>query len=411
MSVVYIFSGMSPAVLFLSWGSPWPAHFGGALRTLGLLTELSQAFTVELVVLAREPLRADQRGVLAGLSTRLTELPLRDVTLNQRLRAALRGVVTGRPYHCALVESSFRAYPDERRRIRAFPGVVYASYGHWGTLVRPGAGHNWILDQQHAPFDFWRAYRSLDSSPAGKLFAAVNERLARRHFKHVYASMGRVVSVCEEDRRLVLQLTPGTTVAVIRNGVDCRYFEPHRTPRPRGRRLLFCGTSSPHNMTALTRFATRILPLVRATLKDVQLIVAGDFDTTAQAALAREAGVRFTGAQDDLRAEYDRCDLFVVPHERTHGSQTKVAVAMAMGMAVVASPEGIRGLPLVDGESVLLARDDHAFGAAVTRLLHDGAKRQQLGAAARRVAVECLDWRVVGGQAVSLVEEVVRDVA
>ena len=126
------------------------------MRTLGLLTELSAAFEVKLLVLVREPLRADQRAVLATLSARVTEIPLRDATLSQRLRTAMWGGMTGRPYHCAVVESSLRAHPDVRRRLQEYPGVVYASYGHWGTLVRRRDSRNWILDQQHASADFCR---------------------------------------------------------------------------------------------------------------------------------------------------------------------------------------------------------------------------------------------------------------
>ena len=61
------------------------------MRTLGLLTELSAAFEVELLVLVREPLRDDQRAALAMVSARVTEIPLRDATVSQRLLAALWG--------------------------------------------------------------------------------------------------------------------------------------------------------------------------------------------------------------------------------------------------------------------------------------------------------------------------------
>ena len=314
--------------------------------------------------------------------------------------------MTGRPYHCAVVALSLRAHPDVQRRLQEYPGVVYASYGHWGTLVRRRSSRHWILDQQHANADFWRTYRSQVSNPARKLFAAVNERLARRHFKDIYRSMGRVVSVCEEDRALTLELAPSARVEVIPNGVDCVYFEPHPTSRPSDRRLLFSGTAAPLNMAALRRFTDRILPVVRAAVPDVELIVAGDFGAAAQAAFEGRRRVRFTGPMSDLRAEYDRSDVFVVPHERTNGSQMKVAVAMAMGMAIVSSPEGIRGVPLVDGESVLMARDDDTFGAAVASLLLDPARRKRLGAAARRLALARLDWRVLGRRVVSLVERI-----
>ena len=397
---------MAIEVLFLAWDSPWPAHFGGALRTLGLLTELSAAFEVELLVLVREPLRDDQRAALATLTARVTEIPQRDATFSQQLRIALWGVVTGRPYHCAVVESSLRAHPDVQRRLREYPGVVYASYGHWGTLVRKQRATNWILDQQNADADFWRVYSSQASSLVGKVAARVNWWLARRHFKHIYPSVGRVVSVCEEDRRLTKALAPNARIEVIENGVDCSYYTPDRKVQKGRRRLLFTGSAAPRNLRALRRFVRRIFPLVRHSAPAVELVVGGDFGPGTQAQFTGQRAVRFTGPVDDLRDAFNSSDVFIVPHDQTHGSQVKVAVAMAMGMAIVSTVQGIRGLPLIDGESALIARSDEEFAACVVALLDDASERERLGVAAQQAALSELDWRVLGKRLVKIAHRV-----
>ena len=395
-----------PKLLFLAWDSPWPARWGGAVRTLGLLRELSHAFDVELLLLTREPLSDEQRAVLGEFSRRITRIPLRGVAGWDRLRTAWRSLTWGRPYHCSLVEASFHAHPDVLQRVLHFAGVVYASYGHWGTLVHGQTAKNWIIDQQHADADAWRVYVAQVSSPFVKAAASVNWRLAVRHFRHIYPGVGRVVSVCEEDGQLTLALAPTASVEVIENGVDCSYYAPDGRMKPGRRSVLFVGTASPRNMKALKRFVGQILPLVRRSMPAVQMVVGGDFGPRAQAQFDGERDIVFTGPVDDLRDAFNNSDVFVVPHADTHGSQLKVALAMAMGMAIVSTSEGVRGMPLVDGQSALIAADDEEFAARVVALLNDAPRRARLGAAARQSALARLDWPVLGKRLVKMVENV-----
>jgi glycosyltransferase involved in cell wall biosynthesis len=396
----------APRLLFLAWDCPWPANWGGAMRTLGLLTQLSTHYDVELLLLTRTPLTAEQHTVLSQFSRRIRRVPLRGGSRADKVRLAWRSLVRKRPYHCSVIDASFEEHPDLLEEIRGFPGVVYASYGHWGTLVHRQTAPNWVLDQQHSAADFWRVFRSHTWNPLLKVAASVNEHLASRHFKHVYPGLGLVVSVCEEDMALTTALAPHTPVAVIQNGIDCSHYAPNPSVCPVDRSILFVGTDEHRNMQALARLVRQILPRVRRSLSGVRLTVGGNIGLAARRRFQRDRDIVFTGPVEDLRQAFSGSSVFVVPHTDTHGSQLKVAVAMAMGMPIVSTAQGIRGLPLVDGESVLLADDDDDFARCVSALLRDAPRRARLAAAARRAAETHLDWRVLARSLVTMVDDI-----
>jgi glycosyltransferase involved in cell wall biosynthesis len=262
------------------------------------------------------------------------------------------------------------------------------------------------LDQQNADVDFWRVYATQATNWWLKLAALANWRLAAAHFPHIYASVGCVVSVCEADQQLTLAQSPQTQVAVIENGVDCTYYAPDRAPRSDPPRLLFTGTSAPRNVTALHQFARNVWPLVRGELSDVELLVAGNFKPEAQMEFERYSNIHFTGRVEDIRPYFNDSDVFIAPFEETHGSKLKIAEAMAMGMPIVSTPEGIRGFPLIDGKSVLLAHSDEQFGTQIADLLQDTVLQKHLGAAARQVALDTIDWQVLGTRLRKLVEAI-----
>ncbi len=395
----------SVRVLFLSWESPWPPHDGARLRYLGLLRELSKAFPVELVVLTRKPLTHEQEIVLQSLASPVLRLPLADVSLGNKSQALALMLRLRIPYHSAVLEASLLRYPDVRKRIGEFAGVVFTSSGHWGALVRNHPAPNWILNQCDADVEFWRVYASQVSHPLARLAACINYRLAHNHFPPIYANVGRVISVCEEDRQHTLALAPQTQVDVIENGVDCSYYVPHKATHIGSPRLLFTGTSAARNMTALHGFVKDVLPMIRSRMPNVELLVGGNFSAKAQAEFTGVPNMRFTGRVDDMRPVFDQSDIFVAPFAETHGSKLKIAEAMAMAMAIVSTPQGIRGFPLVDGQSVLIANDADEFSAHAVSLLRNPERRTSLGQNARQTAFATIDWNVLGRRLASIVED------
>jgi len=395
---------MPSQLMFLAWGSPWPPQSGGALRTWGLLRELSRAFEIELIVLSQAPLSEEQTGMLEKYVCSIIRVPMKTTTLRDKLWILARMFTRLLPYHCASLDVSFQDAPGVLQRVRHSPDVIYASYGHWGTLVRDQKAANWILDQHNADVDFWRVYASQTSNLLLKLAAWVNWRLADKHFRRIYASVGHIISVCEEDKRLTLDLAPKAKIDVIQNGVDCSYYVPDIIPRTGSPRVLFTGTSAPRNVTALRQFVRNVLPLIWRELPEAELLVAGNFSPQAQAEFKTYDNVRFTGWVEDIRPSFNRSDVFIGPFEETHGSKLKIAEAMAMGMAIVSTPKGIRGFPLVNGESVLIAHSDEQFASQVVRLLTDPVMQERLGAAAREVALSTIDWKMLSKRLIGIVQ-------
>lgn len=376
---------------------------GGSLRTLGLLKVLSRAYPVKLLVLSKDSLSDDQKRELKRYVKSITRVPMVGGRLGDSLLILARMVIHCMPYHCAQLHLSFQRSPTVVEQLRSFGGVVYASFGHWGTLVRGQRAGNWILDQHNADVDFWRVYATQATGLGRKLAALVNWRLAAAHFPQIYESVGSVISVCEADRKLTQAIAPSAEVGVIENGVDCSYYVPDRATRSGPPRLLFTGTSAPRNVTALRRFARDVWPLVQRKVPRVELLVAGNFGQEAQMGFKAYTSLRFTGRVDDMRPYFNQSDVFIAPFEDTHGSKLKIAEAMAMAMPIVSTREGIRGFALVDEESVLLARDNEEFAAKTVALLRDVGRRQELGMAARRVALATIDWAVLGKRLHTLV--------
>jgi glycosyltransferase involved in cell wall biosynthesis len=80
------------------------------------------------------------------------------------------------------------------------------------------------------------------------------------------------------------------------------------------------------------------------------------------------------------------------------GSKLKVLEAMAAGLPVVSTREGLSGLPVRPGVQALAADDAPAFAQALLHVLSTPQQARALGDAARQMVRSTFDWATVAEQ-------------
>jgi glycosyltransferase involved in cell wall biosynthesis len=95
---------------------------------------------------------------------------------------------------------------------------------------------------------------------------------------------------------------------------------------------------------------------------------------------------------DDAVRELARARVAVVTLLAGSGTRLKVLEAWAAGLPVVSTPLGAEGLPVRDGENILLAASPGKFTDAVSRLLACNSLRSQLGKAGRLLLEKEFTW-------------------
>jgi len=96
--------------------------------------------------------------------------------------------------------------------------------------------------------------------------------------------------------------------------------------------------------------------------------------------------------EDQVAAEYDRADVFVLP-TRYEGYGMAVAEALARGLPVVSTPTGAIADLVTSTAGILVPPGDpQALAAALGRVMDDAALRARLAAGAREVRARLPTW-------------------
>lgn len=217
-----------------------------------------------------------------------------------------------------------------------------------------------------------------------RLIARCELRRTQHYEARLLRRFDRIAVTAPEDARALCALGPAARVAVVPNGVDLDHFRPH--PRPHDpATLVFSGKMSYHaNVTAVLYFVRQILPLVRQAQPDVRLLIAGSNPPREILALTRDPAISVSGYLPDLRAALSRATVALCPVTVKVGIQNKLLEAMAMGLPVVSSREGVEGLAAQPGQDLLVGESPATFASHVCQLLADPDLRARLGLAGRR---------------------------
>lgn len=365
-----------PELLYLAQRVPYPPDKGDRIRSYHLLRMLADHARVHLACLADEPIDRSAVNALRTFCSRVDVVRLgsqsrwvralgslasgRTVSEgafdSPRLRTTLRRWAAQTMYHAAIASSSSMAPYLRMPELRGIPSVI--------DLVD--------VDSQK-----WFDYARHSRGPRAWLYRTEGQRL--RRLEGGLSDWARAITLVSEDEAAIYRSIRTTdSVHAITNGVDIDYFQP--SPVPERLRCVFVGALDyAPNVDALLWFCREVWPAVRHLHPTASLAMVGRRPATEVRRLAGPEGVELVGQVPDVRPYVAEAAVAIAPLRIARGVQNKVLEALAMGKAVVASPEALTGLGAQPGVHLLVASDPREWVAAISRLLLTPDLRARLG--------------------------------
>jgi len=337
--------------------------------------------------------------LLAGLLARGVDVTClvvmeEDAARAREARARLEGAGPGR-FAMSLFAPTVR--PAWRRRVRSllrpFSETLHAE-GFAAALAREAAAgydvlhldqlwSGWVgLRQPRTVLNVYQLeivdweHRRLQSLAEGK--ALVQMRRATRRIVRGSRHL-RVVSRRLQAR--LRELNADARCSVVPFALDLSLYPV----QPLAREPVVGLLGSMHwlpSRTAAERLITRIWPLVRREVPRARLLVGG---WNARRYLARHAGPDVTVVENVPHPldVFSRIAVLAYAPARGTGVKVKVLEALAYGVPVVTTGEGVEGVECEDGVHCWIREDDDALAARIVELLGDEAQRGRFREAGR----------------------------
>jgi glycosyltransferase involved in cell wall biosynthesis len=117
-----------------------------------------------------------------------------------------------------------------------------------------------------------------------------------------------------------------------------------------------------------------------------------------RAIAARNLAIEVTGSVPDVRPYLERAAVSIVPLRIGGGTRLKIYEAMAMGAPIVSTTIGAEGLPLREGEHLLIADTPEAQALAIASLLREPHRASAIALSAQQYVRAHCGWDAVAKQ-------------
>jgi sugar transferase (PEP-CTERM/EpsH1 system associated) len=392
-------------ILWLKSDLLLPLDKGGKLRTWHLMRHLARHHEITYLAFAEPDTPREHVDGMREVASRVETITRSDPpkgSLRFYVDAAMH-LVNPLPYAVGKYRSrTFRRKLRQLLREQRFDLIVcdflFPAVNLPDDLPCPA-----VIFTHNVESEIWRRHAETQTGTLSRLLYRAQYRRMLRYEERTLARFDGVVAVSDADRDTFARLYPDAIrqpIHVVQTGVDTEYFKPSAlSPQPSASPVLvFTGSMDwLPNEDAMLFFCREVLPIIRREEPEARLSIVGRAPTPLVRKLADDHGVGVTGRVDDVRPYMRDAAVYIVPLRIGGGTRLKIFEAMAMGKAVVSTTVGAEGLPVTNGEHVLLADEPRTFARAVVRLLRDVDRRRQLEAAARALVVEKYDWSAVAG--------------
>jgi sugar transferase (PEP-CTERM/EpsH1 system associated) len=384
--------GSRPDVLYLAHRFPYPPDKGDRIRTYHLLRSLSELANVHLACFADEPLGRPDLDELGRLCRRVEVIRLGNRARQVR---ALCSLASGRTAtEGAFASGAMRMLVGRwSRETRFLSAIVSASSMVPYLRARETRQIPAVVDLVDVDSQKWLDYAAASRRPMAWLYRIEGRRLGE--LERAIPTWARAVTLVSEAEAALFRRSGGSgPVHAVTNGVDLEYFHPVTAGVGDGQGCVFVGALDYRpNVEGVVWFCREVWPEILARRPGTRFALVGRKPSAAVRRLAGLPSVDLVGQVLDVRPHLASASVAVMPLRIARGVQNKVLEALAMGKAVVASPEAIEGIRAEPGVHLLAASSPAEWVEAVTRLLDDGDLRRRLGADGRAYVEEAHSWK------------------
>ncbi|MDT4895760.1 MAG: polysaccharide biosynthesis protein PslH [Acidobacteriota bacterium] len=399
-------------ILWLKTELLHPVDKGGRIRTYYMLRELKREHEVTYLTLDDGQAAPDARE-------RATEYCHELITIPHRTRAKFtpgfyfdlaHNLVSRLPYFMQKYKSA--AMRREIARVTATGkfDVMVCDFLMSSINVPSRVSCPAVLFQHNVEAMIWKRHYEVQRNPLKKAYLYGQWRKAVAYERAACQRFDYVVTVSADDREMTRTDYHVDSVADVTTGVDTEYFRPrgHEVRDPHN--LVFTGSMDwLPNEDAIRYFTEQIMPLIKKALPEATLTVVGRNPYKSLLELSRrDPAIIVTGRVEDVRPYMERAAAYVVPLRIGGGTRLKIYEAMAMEKPIVSTTIGAEGLPVQNGEHLLLADTPESFAAECVRVLKSETAARDLGARAAKIVREQFGWDKVAASFAEVCQRAVR---
>ena len=380
-------------ILFIANRFPYPPFRGDKLKIYNLCKRLSEKHEVHLITFTEQKSDLQYLDKLSPIFKRMeiVHLPKLQSLFNSAIGLFQKLPLQVQYFKSNEFSSRLKQLLDEEKY-----DAIHVQHIRMAQYAIPYKQYFRILDLPDAFSLYWQRRREVPRSFLSKWLDNIESKRVINYEKYVLNEFNLNLVCSREDQEFLIQTHKVDNIELLPNGVDTHQFKPGKHDYAHNETLLFTGNMDyDPNVDAVLYFVDEVFPIIVKVFPNVKFVIAGQRPIEKVKALDNGKNVFVTGFIPDLSETYNSASVVVAPLRFGAGTQNKVLEAMSMGIPVVCSNIGFKGLGINDGEGAFMRLGASDFADQVNALLSNEDLRLKTGLKGIEVIEQSFTWETI----------------
>ncbi|MFA3784113.1 glycosyltransferase [Melioribacteraceae bacterium 4301-Me] len=227
-----------------------------------------------------------------------------------------------------------------------------------------------------------------------KKFAVKIELKRVKEYEKISGKFDTLFVCSQKDKEYLEHKKIHHNIQILKNGFDASYFSPGSLGYEK-HRIIFTG-NMPYfpNKDAVSYFSKKIFPKILKKYPDSKFYIVGQKPPYSVKKL-KSSNIIVTGFVEDIKQEYLKSEVNVVPIRFGAGTLNKVIESLALGVPVIATSVAVVGLPDELQEYIFIANSEDEFVEKVCFVFNNPPVRAKIINEAAKKIQSLLAWEKI----------------
>lgn len=237
----------------------------------------------------------------------------------------------------------------------------------------------------------WQRHIANEKSTLKKWYLRIQTRRLKKFEEESFQKVDAIITITDADKAYILKQDPQLKVFTCITGVDLKDYEQNTNVKKQDDTIFSFGSMDwMPNLEAVEWFLDNCWQKLHSKHPKCKFVIAGrhmpqKFKTHSL------PNVQIIENVNDNRDFYSTYSIMLVPLLSGSGLRIKIIEGLAYGKAIVSTRIGAEGIPVKNGEQMLLADGADEFVNAIDRLLSSVETRKQIEQKAKQFAIDHLE--------------------
>jgi len=212
--------------------------------------------------------------------------------------------------------------------------------------------------------------------------------------KHFWKTATQTCAVSEDDQELMRRHCSKTKFEIVKNGVNIDQFIKKKYKKA-SRPTIFFGVANfkwMQNREGADILLKSVWPKIKEKLPKAKLWIIGRYAPEFYGQFNQDKDITVKEA-DDINYFYQKAWVLVAPIRSGGGSRTKFFEAMASGLPIVTTSQGIEGIKVKKNQQAIIVDTNDQLAEAAVNLIKNPQKMTQIGKRAQKLVREKYSWQ------------------